>query len=259
MVSETRRIGRNAARHGVARVAFPFDLACLAEMRQGGGKDRAFAKLVKAYRAASGVSLRTAQRHAAEEKPEWKAFVQGTAMSAGARESGPATPIEAVVMERLSPNRPPAQCPFGDRPDSELSEPELVLKATREMWQWSFDEWRATYRIDVGSALAHMAATLKCREAYERALEKYTAWEIEQRRLIPGEEFTAFRAEFVIPLSNALRGIPQELATEVNPSNPGHARAVLDDFLLNRLSPLIASLIDNLQSYVAAPPEKLAA
>lgn len=180
-------------------------------------------------------------------------------MSAGARETGPATPVEAVVMERLSPNRPPTQSPVDNRPDSELSEPELVLKATYNMWVWSYKQWQATYRLDVGAALSHMAAALKSREAYEKALEKLTAWQIEQRRLIPGEEFTAFRAEFVIPLSNALRGIPQELATEVNPSNPGHARAVLDDFLLNRLSPLIISLIDNLDTYAFPSPEKAAA
>lgn len=226
-------------------------------MRQS-GKDRAFAGLVRAYAATTGNSLRTAQRHVVASHPDWTRFVQGQAVQA-VRPPSASTPIQVAALATMSPVQPP---PSGDLPksdDSALSEPEKVLRACHAMWAHHFSAWKScmggkdragnTIPRDDAMALSHAAACVKLRDSYERALQKFTQHEIEQRRLIPVNEFAAMRSEFVIPLRNLLTNLPSELAVAVNPADPAFALARISEFLQNRLQPAIHRLISGLDAY----------
>ena len=125
------------------------------------------------------------------------------------------------------------------------------------MWHWHFKAWRGfAAQGDSDLALSHAAACVKLRESYEKALVKFQQWEIEQRRLIPLNEFAAMRAEFVIPLANLLGNLPAELGPQVNPQQPGHAMNRISEYLQTRLQPAIKHLLDNLEGY--APRESAA-
>jgi hypothetical protein len=175
----------------------------------------------------------------------------------------PAEPQQIAALASLSPVQPPTAPDQVVRPDSELSEPEQVLKATYLMWATHFEAWKgclggkdpktgAAVQRDDGLALAHAAACVKLRESYDKALAKFNQWEVEQRRLIPVNEFAAMRAEFIVPLGNLLANLPAELAVTVNPKDPQFALAALSDYLQARLQPAIQRLIANLDLYVAA-------
>ena len=218
------------------------------------GKDRAFAKLIQAYAASIGQGVRTAQRHAKKEHPDWVRFVQGQAVMV-VKDSRPAAPEQVAALASMSPVRPPDEDPTSGKAEVELSEPEMVLRATFEMWQAHFDSWKKCLggkERDDGMALSHAAACVKLRESYEKALQKFSQWEIEQRRVIPVNEFAAMRSEFVVPLGNLLAGLPAELAVMVNPKDPQFALAAMNGYLQSRLQPAIERLIGGMETYVAA-------
>lgn len=221
-------------------------------MRQS-GKDRAFAGLIKAYAACMGLSLRSAQRHAVSDHPDWTRYVQGQAVQAVQPQARPA-PQQVAAIASLSPLRPPAEIEVEVEP--EMSEPARVLKNTHTMWAEHFSEWKkALAQGDAQLALSHAAACVKLRESYDKALQKFSQWEIEQRRLIPVNEFAAMRSEFVIPLGNLLTNMPAELAVAVNPSDPAFALNRITAYLQDRLQPAIHRLITGLEGYVPAPQQ----
>jgi hypothetical protein len=122
-----------------------------------------------------------------------------------------------------------------------------------EMWHWHYEAWRKfANEGDDGYVLSHAAACVKLRESYEKALQKFQQWEIEQRRLIPVNEFAAMRAEFVIPLANFLGNLAAELGPQVNPANPAFAMNRIAEYQQSRLQPAIRQLLDNLEGYSAA-------
>ena len=217
-------------------------------MRQS-GKDRAFAGLIKAYAASVGVSLRTGQRHAVQDHPDWRRYVQGQAV-ASVRTDRP-TPPQVEALATMSPLRPPESTTPPAADDAEPKTPADVLEATRRMWADHFKAWKDAIKCaDAQLALSHAAACVKLREAYDKALAKFTQWEIEQRRLVPINEFAAVRSEFIIPLGNLLTNMPQELAVSVNPENPAFALGRLTDYLQTRLQPAIHRFITGLDDYL---------
>lgn len=215
-------------------------------MRQG--KDRAIAALVKAFAAQQGCSLRTAQRHCSAESEEWRRFSQGQLLDS-VRRSG------AAPVARAGVDHPPAPPSDDAGPPMGSSEPERLVRQCWEMWHWHYETWRHfAVAKDDALTLSHAAACVKLRESYEKALAKFQQWEIEQRRLIPVNEFAAMRSEFVIPLANFLGNLPAELGPQVNPQNPGHAMNRIAEYLQQRLQPAIKRLLDNLEAYDAGRP-----
>jgi hypothetical protein len=238
-------------------------------MRQS-GKDRAFARLVKAYARATGRNIRTAQRHAASAHPDFQRYTQGQACDAVTRGDAPATPVQVAAATVLSPVRPPPPPSVVLKSDAHLSEPERVLKATYLMWDTHFEAWQQCLRgaiiaatentpevtipADHGMAMAHAALCVKLRADYKKALQDHSQWEIETRRVIPINEFAGLSAEFVAPLGNLMGNMPAELAASVNPQNPTHAFKAMSDWLKDRAQPVISGFITRLEEYVAAPP-----
>lgn len=125
------------------------------------------------------------------------------------------------------------------------------------MWAEHFAMWRqclggtekGTGRViarDVAMAGAQAGLLMKLRADYDKALQKHTQWEIDQRRLIPANEFHAFRSGFLIPLRNMLSNMPAEQAALVNPANQQQAIRGGTEYLINRLMPQIQQCIDSL-------------
>ena len=223
-----------------------------------GTKDRAFAAVLKAYAASAGVSLRTAQRHAKGGTDDWKRFSQATMVAGVSKPSTePMTAVEVTVLASASPLAPPKMPESVDRPVEELAEPERILRAVWEMWAEHFAMWKRClggYEKGTGKemprdepmACVHASMLIKLRVDYDKALQKHTQWEIDQRRLIPANEFHAFRSGFLIPLRNMMANMPAEMAPMVNPSDQQTAIKGGTEYLICRLYPQISQCIDAL-------------
>lgn len=223
-----------------------------------GTKDRAFAAVLKAYATSTGVSLRTAQRHAKTSHPDWKRFSQATMVSAMARPaSEPMSPTEVTVIASASPLAPPDLPAAVQRAEAELAEPERMLRAAWTLWAEHFGMWRRCLGgrdpvtkqdlpRDDAMACVHANMLIKLRADYDKALQKYTQWQIDERRLIPASEFHAFRSGFLIPLRNMLSNMPAEQAALVNPANQQQAIKGATEYLITRLFPQIKQCIDGL-------------
>jgi hypothetical protein len=224
-------------------------------------KDRAFAAVLKAYATSTGISLRTAQRHAKSGHPDWKRFSQATMVSAMAKPpTEPMTSVEVSVIAAASPLAPPAPPASVHQDQSLLSEPEQMRNAAWSMWWEHFQMWRfclggtekdtgKAIPRDVAMAGAQAMLLMKLRADYDKALQKFTQWEIDQRRLIPANEFHAFRSSFIIPLRNMLANMPAEAAVLVNPANQQQAIRGGTEYLLNRLYPQIQQCLDALDEF----------
>lgn len=223
-----------------------------------GPKDRAFAGVLKAYANSTGHSVRTAQRHAKSGHPDWKRFSQATMVSAMQKPAHePLTAVESTVIAVASPLAPPPPPDSIHLDQSQLPEPEQMRNAAWAMWAEHFAMWRqclggtekGTGRViqrDVAMAGAQAGLLMKLRADYDKALQKHTQWQIEQRRLIPANEFHAYRSGFLIPLRNMLANMPAEQAALVNPANQQQAIRGGTEYLLARLMPQIQQCIDGL-------------
>lgn len=245
---------------GVRGGAFGFDTSRTPEMRQRkNSKDREFAKLVKLYAKATGASLRTAQRHAAA-KPgqagfeDWQSFMQDTATGLVTQSEKEAPSEEAVTaLAEMSPLNPARleEADFLLMDDSELSDPEKLVKSLYTMALEHFRLWKENIRKAPDLAGYHAGVLLKIRQDYKKASDELHQWKLKERRVIPISEFSAFLSEFVIPLANILQSLEVELAVAVNPRDPAHARSEIIAFKEQRLQPQVASLIESLETYVA--------
>ena len=223
-----------------------------------GTKDRAFAGVLKAYASSAGISLRTAQRHAKGQTDDWRRFSQATMVSAVSRSAGePMSHVEVQVLAHSSPLAPPPPPAALQRASDDLAEPERMLAAAWSLWAEHFSMWqrclgghekgtgRALPRDDA-MACVHASMLIKLRADYDKALQKHTQWQIDQRRLIPANEFHAFRSGFLIPLRNMLSNMPAEQAALVNPTNQQQAIRGATEYLINRLYPQIQQCIEGL-------------
>lgn len=231
-------------------------------MRQS-GKDRAFAALIKAYCTATGRSLRTGQRHAAEGHDDWTRFTQGQACAAVTTKDALAPSVlQVTALAALSPLHPP-DLPKPSECSETMSEPERVMRDAWSMWRTHFDLWQRNLHgaiipatdktpeqiipADQAMACVHAKLCIDLREQYNEALRDFTQWEIEQRRLIPVNEYAATHAEVGIPLANLMSTMPTELAASVNPENSTHAFRVLTDWLQKRAQPAIDAFLRKLE------------
>lgn len=171
--------------------------------------------------------------------------------------SEPMTTAEVTVLSAASPLAPPPPPDSMHLDQSQLPEPEQMRNAAWAMWSEHFAMWRhclgghekgtgKAIPRDVAMAGAQAGLLMKLRADYDKALQKHTQWEIEQRRLIPANEFHAFRSGFLIPLRNMLSNMPAEMAALVNPANQQQAIRGGTEYLINRLMPQIQQCIDGL-------------
>ncbi len=207
--------------------------------------------LRKAYAEATGVSLRTAQRHADPDNPhpDWLRFTQTTAATGAARkvkEGGALAPVEATALGMISPYRPETQLPaFYDVPDEDLHPVERMEKDAWQLHEKTFRLWEELVGDPLSTAIAIVYARElpKLRENHEKARREREAWELTQRIIVTLPEFQAFQHEFLTPLAELLRGIPVELPSVVNPENVAFARQQLRDWLVEKVNPRIEEMM----------------
>ncbi len=225
------------------------------------------AAVIKAYALSIGKDVRTAQRHAASNHPDWIRFNQTTMIAAVSQPAAqPMSQAQVGVMASVSPLAPPDLPADLRAPDSQLAEPERMLKASWLMWSQHFDMWmrclggkdKLGHDIPPDQAMAcvHANMLIKLRADYEKALQKHTQWLIDNRRLIPANEFAAFRSAFLIPLRNMLDNMPAEAAPLMNPQDQQTAIRGGREWIINRFNPQLQQAIDALDQLV---PSMLAA
>lgn len=225
------------------------------------------AAVIKAYALSIGKDVRTAQRHAATNHPDWIRFNQATMIAAVSQPATqPMTSAQVGVMATVSPLAPPDLPADLRAPDSQLAEPERMLKASWMLWSQHFSMWlnclggkdKMGQDIPPDQAMACVQANMliKLRADYDKALQKHTQWMIDTRRLIPANEFAAFRSGFLIPLRNMLDNMPAEAAPLMNPQDQQTAIRGGRKWIVERFNPQLQQAIDALDQLA---PSTLAA
>lgn len=219
------------------------------------------AAVLKAYALSIGKDVRTAQRHAKSNHPDWQRFTQTTLQSAVAHPPAePMTPCEVGVFAAASPLAPPALPADLRAPDSQLAEPERMCKASWQLWNQHYSMWLAClggvdkhgHPIPPDQAMACVQANMliKLRADYEKALQKQQQWLIDTRRLIPANEFAAFRSQFLIPLRNMMDNMPAEAGALMNPQDQQQAIRGGREWLQNRFAPQLQQALMALDQMV---------
>lgn len=212
------------------------------------------AAVLKAYAASIGATVRTAQRHAEQNTDDFQRFARGMAGEGVARQA-PA-PVPPVTVESATLG-PPDAPDVVEKEDKELPETGRMLKAAWLMWSEHYRQWHACrggYKDRMGNIvptdhpmmLMHAKIIMELRKAYNDAFAKHQAWQIDARRLIPVNEFHAFRSEFLLPVTSLMRNSPPELAPLVNPGNQGQAIAGAQQWLTSRFMPAVERMLEGL-------------
>lgn len=213
------------------------------------------AAVIKAYAESIGATVRTAQRHAAQNTDDFQRFTRGVVGHAMVKAPVDVAPLPADAP--MSALGPPAAPPEVGIDDENLSETGRMLKAAWTMWREHYRQWNACrgggvdrmgkpITADHPMMLMHAKILIDLRKAYNDALAKHQAWQIDARRLIPVNEFHAFRSEFLLPVTSLMRNAPPELAPLVNPGNQQQAIAGAQQWLTQRFMPAVERMLEGL-------------
>lgn len=216
----------------------------------------AYTDLRKAYAKAMGVDVRTAQRHQKGKHPDWQRFLGNCAIDGVKRQAAGEVmaPVEAQAIGEVSPLAPAENPGWYAADDSDLSP---VQQTEKHAWEAHDRTYRAWRDMQAGPhealvALAYVRELPKLRENWDKARREREKWEIEQRRLIPLNEFERFRVEFIAPVAELLANLPAELAAVVNPGDPATARAAITDWLRNKGQRTISAMLEGTSAFAAA-------
>lgn len=215
-----------------------------------------FSGLRRAYAEATGVSIRTAQRHQKGHHPDWQRFIGATAIE-GAREkkkTGEMSPVQSRALAEVSPLRPGDRPAFYEISDTDLSPVQIKEKQAWELHYRTYEQWAG---LTDGAGTSEMAVVLlnqlpKLRENHEKAQQAREKWEVEQRMVIQAGEFEQFSAQFILPLAEMLRNVPTELAAIVNPGDPSFAREKLIRWLREKAQPQIKAMLEGADEFLVA-------
>ena len=214
------------------------------------------APVLKAYAASIGANVRTAQRHAGSDHPDFVRFSRGMAGENATRQTTDLAipPPVSAECSALSPPDPPCEVKMDDEA---LSETGRMLKAAWIMWQSHYREWitcRGGFKnrlnqivaTDHPMMLMHAKMLIELRKAYNDAFAKHQAWQVDNRRLIPVNEFHAFRSEFLLPVTNLMRNMPAEAAGLMNPQNQQQAIRGGTEWIQSRFMPAVQRMLEGL-------------
>jgi hypothetical protein len=191
-----------------------------------------------------------AQRHAAQNDPEFERFAKGASGEALSR-------MPAEVVHSQGDIAPPALPDELKIADEELSETGQMLKAAWRMWVEHYNQWNycrggfkdamgKTVQTDHPMMLMHSKILMDLRKAYNDAFQKHQAWLVDNRRLIPVNELHAFRSEFLLPVTSLMRNMPAEAAPMMNPNNQHQAIRGGQEWLQQRFMPAVQRMLDGL-------------
>lgn len=215
-----------------------------------------YSDLRAAYAAATGVTLRTAQRHQRQRHPDWERFM-GVRASEAVRKlekTGAMDAAGVTALAEVSPNRPIEVPAFVEEDDAGLHPVQIAAKRAWQVYEQTYESWKGM----LGSmssqpmALVHAKELTGLRADWEKARAALDRWEVENRRLIPVHEFESFVRDFLLPLAELLRNLDVELPLVVNPDNPGLARARLLDWKRTKAEPQIQGMLNGSVEFLAA-------
>lgn len=216
----------------------------------------AYTDVRKAYAKAMGVDVRTAQRHQKAGHPDWKRFLGNCAVDGVKRqaEEGVMAPVEQVALGAVSPLAPAEVPEWYQVPDADLSPVQVTEKRAWEAHDRTFQAWLEMqgHMGDALVKLAYVRELPKLRENWDKARRERERWEVESRRLIPVNEFEAFRTQFIGPLAEMLANLPAELAAVSNPDNPAGARAAITEWLRTKGQRTIEAMLEGSREFAAA-------
>jgi hypothetical protein len=122
------------------------------------------------------------------------------------------------------------------RTDLEHSTPEDEERAALRRFKLLETEIsRALSRGELGSVPVITRAAGDAHKLLSMCRAATREWKVQRRELVPLEEITRLRERAIEPLVVCLKNMPAEVAAACNPTDPDHARAVLTDWLQNRL------------------------
>jgi hypothetical protein len=217
-----------------------------------GSKDRSFAALKQMFSVQRGISLRTAQRHADKNHPDWQAFVGQQAVGAMIKPEKKMSAPQVAAVAMLNPNlASDKDAPPEVDDDDSLPEPLRIRAIQWRIYKIASESWKAALR-DYGALDARVAvlglSTIKAMEAYRKAQAQAEQYEVSMRTLIPSSEFQA-----TLPLLNSVfaivRNMPAEVAMQANSTSPGIARAAHEDWLRNQFGPAARELVEKWSQY----------
>lgn len=213
-------------------------------------RPKMFAELKKAFSATHGCSIWTARRNADANTLDWQKFIAAYGMEAAKKvhDSKPTTLAEAGALQVMSPASPTTvePPPQADIPDADLPKPALIVKQIWQVYLDAVSAWGAAMQAgDRIGSLTFGQASIKALEAYYAALRNHEAWELSAKTLIPLREVRALDP-FIRALALLVRGFPADIAVSANPAAPQLARAAGDEWISNRFTPQVNSLIDRL-------------
>jgi hypothetical protein len=217
-----------------------------------------YSDLRRAYAAAGGLTLRTAQRHQKQSHPDWTRFIGVQASDAvrAAEKTGAMDPVGVTALAAVSPFRPEGAPEFVEDDEAGLSHPQKAELRAWKVHEETFRQWQNELRkgVTCNSIIATgIARELpKLHEAFVKAKSEREKWEIETRRLIPVHEFESFVGQFLLPLADLMRNLPVELPLIANPENPGLARERIIDWLRSKAEPQIAGMLEGSGEFLAA-------
>lgn len=216
----------------------------------------AYTDIRKAYAKAMGVDVRTAQRHQKAKHPDWQRFLGNCAVEGVKRQAdeGAMTPVEAAALGEVSPLAPVEVPSWYAVDDADLSPVQVTEKRAWEAHDRTFRAWQdmQSHHGDKLVSLAYVREIPKLRENWDKARRERERWEVEQRRLIPINEFEAFRTQFIAPVAEMLANLPAELAAVVNPDNPAAARVAITEWLRSKAQRTIEAMLEGSREFAAA-------
>lgn len=217
-----------------------------------------FSELRRAYAAAAGVTIKTAQRHSGKNHPDWLRFMGGRASDAvkALEKTGVMDLAGVTALATVSPFRPEGRPPFADADEAGLSQPQIAELRAWSIYEETYSQWKDLLGSGIQGnpviATGIARELPKLREDYVKAKAEREKWEIENRRLIPVHEFEAFMGQFLLPLAELLRNLPVELPLIANPADPALARTRIIEWLRSKAEPQIAGMLEGTQEFLAA-------
>ena len=204
------------------------------------------------YAAATGMSRRTAQRHAKDSHPDFIQFLaSGFGKKIPDKKVGPTRQYhehqelgQGNGLEDIPPCAPPAFVKAEDK---------RTVEEHAEVTSWlryHHANRQAEILLKTGAPLGAVFSrtAAEALESYQKARQKRVAAEIESRRLVPVQEWLSFKAT-VTKLANLIMSI-RDIAARANPQSPAVAAAAMEEFFDHRFNPALADVMQESDSII---------
>lgn len=227
-------------------------------------RNHQLAGLVKLFEQESGLSLRSAQRHAHNESPEWRQFMSRHAQQSPAVTGKAAGRPEDVTahMTLLDPDAPPPPPPENKKPgsqdDDDFDETGMIAEEVAMRTQWRLYKQNRTQAIewakkgDANMAGGFARNATEILKSYWSARREWLRAQQEARALVPAGEFDDFKGT-VRAIAMLVRNGGKEIAQEANPQNPDVALRAWERWLAGRLNPQLQALLGSMMSGPVLP------